>query len=346
MSTDKLPVDQTVPSPDNVLDLLEAFRRSKVMFAAVSLGVFDALRNGPMSAGELASNLSCDCESMSRLLNACVGLSLLRKTNDKFTNTESASTYLTSDSPRRMTGYIEYSNSVMWKMWGNLEDAIREGTHRWKQTYGWDEPIFSSFFKDDAAKREFLMGMNGFGMITSPVIVNAIDLSGFRKLVDLGGATGHWAIAACQRWPQLKAIVFDLTTAIPLADEMIAASSVSDRIETIGGDFFETPLPSGDLYSLGRILHDWEEPKCILLLGRIFDALPSGGAVMIGEKILNEAMDGPRWALMQDLNMLVVTEGKERSLSQYSELLQSIGFRKIIASRTDKPLDVILAYKP
>src|SRR6185503_15986421 len=117
-----------------------------------------------------------------------------------------AATYLTSDSPERLTGYIHYSNNVMWKLWGNLEDAVREGTHRWKQVYGWDGPIFSHFFRTDEAKREFLMGMHGFGLISSPRVVEAFDLSQFRCLVDLGGATGHLAIAACEHYSNLQAV--------------------------------------------------------------------------------------------------------------------------------------------
>lgn len=244
-----------------------------------------------------------------------------------------------------MTGYINYSNDVMWKMWGNLEGAIREGSHRWKETFGWDEPIFSSFFKDDHAKREFLMGMHGFGKLTSPVIVNAVDLTPFKHMVDLGGATGHWTIAACERYLHLRGTVFDLPTAIPLAQEMISASHAADRIQAVGGDFFEGDLPQGDLYALGRILHDWSEPKIKKLLKRVFDALPKGGAVMIGEKILDESLAGPRWAIMQDINMLIVTEGQERSMSQYAAILKEVGFSKIVGCRTQVPLDVVMGFK-
>ncbi len=338
--------DKTIPCPDVVLDLLSGFRRSKIMFAAVKLGVFDALQEGALSSKDLATKIGCDESTLERLLNACVGLELVTSSNDSFANSPSAATYLTQNSPRRMTGYINYSNDVMWGMWGNLEGAIREGTHRWKETFGWDEPIFSSFFKDEHAMREFLMGMHGFGKITSPVLVNAVDLSRFEHMVDLGGATGHWSIAACERWANLRATVFDLPNAISLANEIVPQSFAADRISVVGGDFFSDDLPKGDLYALGRILHDWDEPKIIRLLTKIFDTLPAGGAVMIGEKMLLESMDGPPWAQMQDLNMLVVTEGRERSLSQYAHLLSSVGFSRISGCRTSAPLDVILAIKP
>jgi hypothetical protein len=93
----------------------------------------------------------------------------------------------------------------------------------------------------------FLMGMHGYGLISSPRVVAAFDLSRYRCLVDLGGATGHLAIAACERYPHLRAIVFDLPDAVPLAQEIARASSVADRIRIVAGDFFVDPLPEGDV---------------------------------------------------------------------------------------------------
>src|SRR5205085_5944551 len=118
------------------------------------------------------------------------------------------------------------------------------------------------------SKREFTMGMHGYGLISSPHVVAAFDLGKCQRLVDLGGATGHLAIAACRRYLGLRAVVFDLPAIIPLAREVIDASPVADRIDVEGGDFFTGPLPAGDLFALGRILHDWTEEKILQLLGR------------------------------------------------------------------------------
>ena len=340
-----MPKDITTPDPTPVLDLLEAFRRSKTMFAAVSLGVFDALTSGAKSLGTLADELGADADALERLLDACVGLHLLGRQGNSYQNMPVATAYLSSASPQQLTGYICYSNTVMWKLWSHLEDAVREGTHRWKQGYGWEGPIFSHFFKTDDAKREFLMGMHGFGLISSPHVVGAFDLSRFNQFIDLGGATGHLAIAACQRYPKLRAVVFDLPDAMPLAREMVAASPVADRLELAAGDFFQDPLPQGDLYGLGRILHDWTEQKLIKLLRRIYDALPTGGAVLIAEKLLLDDKTGPRWAQMQNLNMLTCTEGKERTLREYETLMMQVGFRNVTGCRTNSPLDVVLATK-
>jgi acetylserotonin O-methyltransferase len=337
--------ETTPPDPSVVLDLLEAFRRSKVMFAAVSLGIFDALEERERTAGELAEALSLRPDALTRLLDAAIGLKLLERRGDTYENTPAASAYLCKRSPTRLTGYINYSNTALWKLWGNLEGAVREGTHRWKETFGWDGPIFSSFFHTEDDKREFLMGMHGYGLMSSPMVVAAFDLSRYRRLVDLGGATGHLAIAACRHYPGLRASVFDLPTAVPLANEIVGASPVADRIDIIAGDFFADELPEADLFALGRILHDWSEDKVLALLKRVFDRLPAGGALLIAEKLLDADKRGPIWAHMQSLGMLLYTEGKERTLREYEALLKQVGFAEIRGATTLTPLDAVLAVK-
>jgi acetylserotonin N-methyltransferase len=200
-------------------------------------------------------------------------------------------------------------------------------------------------FSDDASKREFLLGMHGYGLISSPVVVNAVDLGRFTTFADLGGATGHLTVAALRRWPNLRGVVFDLPEAVPLAEELAGATEVAGRITFAPGDFFADPLPPADVYALGRILHDWSEEKILRLLNKIHATLPAGGAVLIAEKLLHDDKAGPEWAVLQSLNMLVVTEGKERTLGEYEDLLTRAGFADVTGVRTGSPLDAVLAVK-
>jgi acetylserotonin N-methyltransferase len=193
--------------------------------------------------------------------------------------------------------------------------------------------------------RDFLRGMHGFGMLTSPKVVAAFDLSRFRRMVDLGGATGHLVIAACERYPELRGAVFDLPRATAMAREEVVRSVAHDRIEVLGGDFFEDELPQADLYALGRILHDWNEDRIDRLLARIFHRLPTGGGLLIAEHLLEDDGVGPVPANMQSLGMLICTEGKERSLGEYTVLLKRAGFTQVEGRRTGAPLDVILGVK-
>jgi acetylserotonin N-methyltransferase len=335
----------SLPDPTPVLDLIEAFRHSKAMFTAVSLGVFDRLHEAPASAAALAGAMAVDAGALERLLDGCAALGLLRKTGDEYANEPVAEAYLCSASPHSMHGYIRYSDEALYPMWGRLADAIREGANRWEQTFGPKAGLFHHFFRTDEAMRDFLLGMHGFGMQTSPKVAAAFDLGRFRTLADLGGATGHLAIAACERYPELRAIVFDLPRVCALAREQVAASAARDRITVVPGDFFEDELPAADLYYVGRILHDWGEARIERLLRRIFERLPRGGAVLIGEKLLNEDGVGPLAANMQSINMLICTEGRERTLSGYRQLLEAAGFRDVEGRRTGAALDAVISLK-
>ena len=195
-----------LPDPAPIVDLIEAFRRSKTMFAAVSLGIFDRLAaSGPAEAHQIRQ-ADEDADAFERFLDACVSLGLLEKSGAEYANSPAADTYLRRSSPRTMTGYIRYSNDVLWQMWSHLEDAVREGSNRWKQTFDIDGPLFSAaYYQTEERKREFLLGMHGFGVMSSPGVIAAFDLGRFRRLVDLGGATGHLPMCALERYPALEA---------------------------------------------------------------------------------------------------------------------------------------------
>lgn len=328
------------PSPASILDLIQAFRRSQVMFTSVKMGIFDRLQERPASAGELAQAIGADAEALGRLLDACAALGLLAKADGVFRNEPLAKAYLCRNSAQTLTGYILYSESALYPMWAHLDDAVREGSHRWTQTFGLEGPIFNHFFRTEEAMREFSRGMHGLGMLSSPLVVAAYDLSRFHRMVDLGGATGHLVRAACDRYPQLQGAVFDLPQVAAIAREQ-----AEGRVNVIAGDFFEDDLPEADLFAVGQILHDWSEDKIDLLLRRIYDRLPSGGALLIAEKLLFDDGVGPVSANMQSLNMLICTDGKERTPGQYAAILSRAGFSQVESRRTGGYLDATLARK-
>ena len=334
-----------LPNPAPVLDLIQAFRLSKTMFTAVSLGIFDRLQEGPAELPTLARKLGTSGDALQRMLDSCVGLGFLRKENGSYANTPIAEAYLTRSSPNTLTGYILYSDRALYQLWGNLEAAVCEGTNRWEQTFGEEVSLFDHFFRTQEARRDFLSGMDGLGRLSSPAVVSSFDLRRFKRMVDLGGATGHLVLEACGQYPGLRAAIFDLPGVIAVAREYLMRSPHAERIELIAGDFFLDPLPEGDLFALGRILHDWAESNIRTLLRKVWDRLPSGGAILIAEKLLADDKSGPLPALMQSLNMLVCTEGKERTLAEYTALLNQAGFSRVEAKATNSPLDAILAVK-
>ena len=332
-------------NPDPVLDALDGFRRSKTMFAALELGIFDRLQRGPAPAETISAELKLHPDAAERLLDACVGLDLLAKKDGVYSNLPSATTYLVRSSPQALVGYIDYSNRVGYKLWGDLETAVRKGIHLWETTFGLKGNIFDHFFKTEESKRDFLLGMHGMGMLSSPLVVRAFDLGKYQHLVDLGGATGHLALEAARRYPKLKATVFDLPPVVASAREFLSGQPDGSRIDLLPGDFFTDALPAADLFALGRILHDWSVDKIRTLLRKICDRLPKGGALLIAERLLNAEKTGPIRGQLQSLNMLVCTEGKERSVAEYRALLEEAGFTDVQARETGSVVDAVLAVK-
>ena len=334
------------PESEAVVALMDGFRASKALFTAVQLGLFDRLHGRAATCAELAAETDCVPHALERLLGFCAARGLLSvDAEGLYRNRSAAERFLRSDSPETLTGYILYSDRILYRLWGRLEDALHEGTNRWTQEFGAKDDIFDHFFSSDEDKEVFLKGMHGFGMAASPRVVSAFDLSRFETFVDLGGGTGHLAIEACRRYPALRGVVFDLPKVRPVAERHIAAAGLTDRISFAAGSFFEDALPQADLYAMGRILHDWSEEKVRLLTRRTFEELPEGGALLLAEKLLHPRKDGPATAQLQSLNMLVCTEGRERTAAEYEALAKEAGFREVRSARTGGAVDAVLAVK-
>lgn len=347
--SEPMPDKPELPQPDPdalvVLNLADGFRAFKAVFTAVSLGVFDQLHRQPASCESLAETLGCNAGALERILGVCTGLRLLKRSGGLCYNLPVATRFLRMASPETLSGYLLYSDRISFRLWRHLEDAVREGTHRWEQEFGFTEGIFDHLFATERDKQTFLAGMHGHGLLSSPAVVAAFDLGRFRHMADLGGATGHLAIAACRRYPELRATVFDLATVTPTARRYVELAGLQDRIGVQSGDFFTDALPEADLYSAGRVLHDWSEDKVRFLLGKICDRLPTGGGLLICERLLNEERDGPVTTYLQSLNMLLCTEGKERSASEYESLAREAGFSAFEYRTTGQPVDAMLAVK-
>lgn len=316
-----LPNDSTAAS---LLGVIHGFRRSKTVFAALELGIFDGCRP--------------TVRDLPRLLDACVSLGLLARSGDIYTNTEIADRYLRQSSPETLAGYIRYLNRSVYHLWAHLEEAILEGSDGWKAAFGDD----SAQVRDATFRAaDFISGMHAIGIMSSATIVRAFDLSPFRFLVDLGGATGHLAAAARQQYPHLRTAVLDRPAVIDQARQCVPPD-----VELIAGDFCIDPLPQADVFALGRILHHRSETRCRTLLDRIHKALPPEGAVLIAEMLLDEDSAGPPDVHMHSLSMLVCTgEGEERTSSTYRGWLHEAGFRNAATCATGSPLSAIFATK-
>jgi acetylserotonin O-methyltransferase len=302
--------------------MIEDGKRSFALYAAVKLGIFDGVRPSGIAGQDL--------------LNACVAMSLLVRSGDSYHNTLSADRYLTSKSPESFRGHCLYTATIVSSLWPHLADAISDGSPRWTQAFGArGDVVHDAIYSSE----EFLLGMHGVGLIASRRIARFVNLSSVNSLVDLGGATGHFAAALRQIYPHVQATVFDAPHVVAMARK-----HYGDDLNWVGGDFWVDRLPPADVYALGRILHSKRDSEILELLQRVHQALPPGGMLVIIEALVDDGRGGPLGALLQSLNMLVCTGGYERSLEEYGRLLNSAGFTISQTYRTGARLDLLIAH--
>jgi ubiquinone/menaquinone biosynthesis C-methylase UbiE len=198
-------------------------------------------------------------------------------------------------------------------------------------------------------QRIFTEAMHSFSIQSGKAVAEAFDFSPYKELLDVGGGSGAYCIEAARRHPHLRAKVFDIPAALEIGREKIAEAGLSDRIETHSGDFFNQELPKGsDVILLSMILHDWTPEKNRAILRKCFDALPPAGALIVSELMMDDDKGGPVPAALMSLNMLIETEGRNYTWSEYTSWLKEIGFIEIKRIPVQSPgaNGLLIGHKP
>lgn len=334
---------------EQITKLMDGFKASKALFTASKLSVFDLLHDKPaLDAAQVAREIRASVKGTECLLEACVSLGLLtskEKTSQKpaYDNTELATLYLRSDARFSLCGYIQHCNDTVWPLFSHLDSAVQEGTTQHERAFS-KKP--KENFQDvchgsQEVKLRFMNAMHSIAKVTGETVATAFDLSSFKTACDLGGCTGAMAYELTKAHPGLSVTVFDLLSVVEMR-EHFQPQHADSRVSFVSGDFFKDELPKADLYILARILHDWPDEKVHVLLSKIADACTSGCGLLLSEIFLDEDRAGPSRGLLQALSM---SEGKQRSASEYSRLLKSHGFVTTHVRHTDNLLDVMLCIK-
>ncbi|KAJ1117996.1 hypothetical protein NDU88_006191 [Pleurodeles waltl] len=336
--------EQPDASPSTILQLLDGFRASKVLFVASKLKVFDELKSkDAVSAEDISRRIHASVRGTERLLDACVALGLLEKKNQVYSNTKLANTYLVSDSECSIHDYIIYSNDRMWPFFTNLESAVKDGTHRCQETAkknAHDLHQVSSCHTPDA-KHRFMAAMHCTIKVTAQDIATAFDLSPLKSACDVGGCTGTLAYKLAHVYPHLKVTVFDLPGVIDGISSFKSSNMCDHQVTFTPGDFLKDILPVVDLYILTRVLHDLSDENLHTLLTKIATISKPGTTLLVGEIVMDEENRNPR-GLLQALTM---SEGKQRTALEYKALLGKYGFSNVQIKITGNFLDAILAVK-
>ncbi len=308
-------------SANDLLNLSGSYWSTCTLHAGVKLDLFTPLSACSFTASKLAELVACDVRGLSTLLHALTAMGLLERQDDSFTAADIAAEFLSRTSPHYL-GHILLHHHYLMYSWARLDESVRSGSPiRERYSHG-----------DEKELREaFEMGMFDLAMQLAPRIVPQIDLGGCRRLLDLGGGPGTYAIHFCQHNPGLSAIVFDLPSTRPFAEKTINRFNLSDRIDFKQGDFLADSLGGPfDVAWLSHILHGEGAAGCVEVLAKVKEALAPGGMILIQEFILDDSLDGPLFPALFSLNMLLGTaNGQAYSWGQLEDMLATAGFRKL-----------------
>jgi SAM-dependent methyltransferase len=287
--------------PGTLLALSGSYWQTCALHTGVALDLFTELARGARQAADIAAAKDLDTDATARLLDALTALGLVEKQEQRYANTPAADQFLVTSSPDYL-GYMVRHHHQLMPGWSRLTDAVASG-----------RPVRERRSSADPASREaFLMGMYNNSRLIAPRIVPAVDLSGCKRLLDLGGGPGTYAIFFCRQYPQLSATVFDLPTTQPFAQKVIGEHGLEGRIAFQAGDFLLDALVDGggpyDAVWMSHILHGEGPADCKKLVSRAADTLAPGGRLAIHEFILDDDGQGPLFASLFSLNMLIGTE--------------------------------------
>ncbi len=310
-----------------LMQIISGFWASKTLAAAVELDLFTQLSGRGVDVHQLSQLLQIHPRPAEMLLSGCASLGLLEKREERYHNSPLSEEFLVRGKSYYFGGVITLLDRRLYLPWNRLPDAIK--TNR-AQTWGDQPGIFEAISANPEEQRIFTEGMHSFSVQSGKAVAAAFDFSPFTHLLDVGGGSGAYCIEAARRYPHIRATVFDLPAALEIAREKVAEAGFSDRITTHPGDFFSEALPKGsDVILLSMILHDWTPEKNRVILKKCFDALPSGGAMIVSELMMDDEKTGPVPAALMSLNMLIETEGRNYTWAEYTRWLEEVGFTKI-----------------
>ncbi len=314
--------------------MVRAYQPSCVLTAAADWDVFTVLARESQSAVSLAERLGADVRGLTVLLDALTAMSFLHKKGECYSVPAEVADVLAENGRHSVLPMIRHQANCL-RRWAQLARVVQTGRP------ADDVPSI----RGSAADRESFIG--AMHTICDPVaagLVAELGLRPFRRLLDIGGASGTWTIAWLQAFPEAKATLFDLPEVVPMATRRLTDAGLADRVTLVPGDFDTDELPAGaDLAWLSAIAHQNSRMQNRALFTKIHGALAAGGSLLIRDVVMDETHTEPVGGTMFAVNMLVATEGGSTySLAEYSQDLTAAGFVNPTLCRRDPWMNAVI----
>jgi hypothetical protein len=298
---------------------------SATVYAAAKLGLADHLTAGPRSAAELAGATRTHAPSLHRLMRTLAGLGILTERDGQQFALTSLGEALKTDAPGSARATLmAFCGPALWHSWEEIVYSVETGKTGFERACGM--PLFEYLAQHPQEASYFSEAMVGYHGAEPPAVAKAYDFSRLKTIVDVGGATGNMLAAILSQHEGPRGVLYDRPHVVSDAPALLKARGVQARVTIEPGDFFERVPAGGDAYLLSHIIHDWNEEQCLTILGHCRNAITPDGRLLIVETVLPTG-DTPHQGKVQDMVMLVVPGGQERTEAEYASLLGKARFR-------------------
>lgn len=313
---------------------------SQAVSVAATLGIADLLAEGPQHVDQLAASTSTHSDSLYRLMRALASLGIFAETEQRrFTLTQLAEC-LRSDAPNSVRGPARlFGMPLFWRSWEEFLHCVKTGETGLKQAFGLPQP-FVYFAQHPEEGKVFDGAMSDMSRNAAPAIAEAYDFGNFSKIVDAGGGHGILLTSILRRYPKPRGIVFDLPHVAPGAEATIEAAGLKGRCEAVAGDILESVPPGADAYMMKSIIHGFEDERATAILRNMRRAIAPQGRLLIIDFVIPPG-NGPSLGKLADLQMLVMTGGRERTEQEFAELLNAGGFKLAAIHPTASPQSIV-----
>lgn len=337
-------VEQQMPPQAVMMQMAMGFVVSQAISVASKLYIADHLKGGAKSVAELAELTGTHEPSLYRLMRGLASAGIFQKDEDGRFSNSVLSEFLRSDHPESMRAASHMiCDHEHWRSHGNMLQSVKTGEIAFNYTFG--SPIFPYFAQNPEPAKIFDDAMTSFSYSIVNAIVGSYDFSEARTIADIGGGHGILLATILKANPEAKGILFDQPQVVENADKVLESIGVSERVEKTSGDFFSAIPVEADIYLMKFIIHDWNDEQSITILENLAKSAKPGSKVLLFETVVEEDDNVPSMSKVMDLNMLVMTGGKERTEKEYAELLEKTGFRLNKIYPTHSPLQIVEAVK-
>jgi acetylserotonin N-methyltransferase len=335
----------TAPPPVDdrpIWDLWLSMHYFPAITAADEIGLFACLGDGAQGLEELAAKINADPRALRIHLGLLAALGMVEKRMGLYRATQVARSYLHPKSPYYW-GAVLQSHSESLPAHDQLLDMLR--LKKKSQTGASVEAWEAGELTLERA-RSIARFMHAHSLAAATAAARTAVFDGVTRLLDVGGGSGVFAIAAARSRPRMHATVLDIAAMCVAAEEYVAKAGVKN-VDSIAVDMFRDPWPDGyDGLFFSNIYHDWSEETCAELSAKAFAALPSGGRIVLHEQLMSDNYDGPATTASFSMLMLLRTRGRQYSLPELTAILDAAGFTDVQSMPSGGYYSLVSAVKP